>query len=302
MNFTLATRTQVAIDAALEFDQGAAYRVNLGRVLPHIGDAYSDNQEPFRTHLGASMIGRECAREIWYGWRWTTNTKHSGRILRLFNRGHLEEGRFIALLLTIGCQVFQQDANGKQYRISYADGHAGGSGDGVVIGLPDLPPGQAALLEFKTHSEKSFLELVKKGVREAKFEHYVQMQLYMHKMGLAVALYGAVNKNTDAIHWELVSYDEATALQFLNRGTQLVWMESPPKKLSNSPGFYKCKFCDHRTVCHTNAAPARNCRTCVHSKPVANKVWHCTLNPTPVEITKEQQFLACTQYAKHPEI
>ena len=28
-----------------------------------------------------------------------------GRILRLFNRGHLEEARFIALLLLIGVQV-----------------------------------------------------------------------------------------------------------------------------------------------------------------------------------------------------
>lgn len=302
MTFTLATRTKALIDQMLEADQGVRYRHFLGRVLPHIGDAYSENNEPFRTHLGASMIGRECAREIWYGWRWATNTQHPGRILRLFNRGHLEEGRFIALFLMIGCQVYQQDEHGKQYRISYAEGHAGGSGDGVAIGLPDLAPGQAALLEFKTHGDKSFTMLTKVGVREAKFEHYVQMQLYMHKMGLAVALYGAVNKNTDELHLELITLDVATAEQFLNRGVQLVWMNTAPKKLSNSPGFYKCKFCDHKGVCHTNQEPARNCRTCAHSKPYPNKVWGCTLNGEPVELSKEQQFAACTQYQRHPEI
>lgn len=302
MTLHLATETLNKINEMLEADQGSAYRGWLGKVIPHMDDAYRQGEEPFRTHLGASLIGGECARAIWYGWRWATKPTFSGRILRLFNRGHLEEARFIALFLMIGCQVYQQDENGKQYRISHAEGHFGGSGDGIAVGLLELQPGQPCLLEFKTHSEKSFIEVVKKGVREAKFEHYVQMQMYMKKMGLAVALYGAVNKNTDALHLEYIFLDNATADQFLHRGELLVWMDEAPNKISQTPGFFKCKWCDHAPVCHMNRAPDRNCRTCKFSRPVKNAQWVCMKEVEHVVIDKQRQFTGCDSYIRHKEI
>lgn len=302
MALHIAQQTLDKINHMIEADQGSAYRGWLGRVMPHMDDAYRMGEESFRTHLGASLIGSECARAIWYGWRWTTKPKFEGRILRLFNRGHLEEARFIAMFLMIGCQVFQQDENGKQFRISHAEGHFGGSGDGVAIGLPELPPGQACLLEFKTHADKSFIEVKKKGVREAKFEHFVQMQMYMSKMGLAVALYGAVNKNNDDLHLEYVYLDQAIADQFLHRGELLVWMDTAPTKMSNSPGFFKCKWCDHSPVCHMNKEPNLNCRTCAFSSPVAGAQWVCKKDPITVVLPKEKQFVGCAGYVRHKEI
>lgn len=302
MGMRLAVKTMEAIDKALEADQGASFRQLQGKVLPHIGDAYRGHDSPFRAHMGASLIGGECGRAIWYGWRWVTKPHFSGRILRLFNRGHLEEGRIIALLLMIGVQVYQQDENGKQFRISHAGGHFGGSGDGVAIGVPDLDPGTACLLEFKTHGDKSFQEVSNKGVREAKFEHYVQMNTYMRKMGLAMALYVAVNKNTDAIHMELVVLDIETADQFLQRGETLIGMPAPPKKLNESPGFWKCRMCDHRGVCHSlpGYTPERNCRTCAYSAPADGGQWVCNLHKK--YISTEEQLAGCTAHEPHSEI
>lgn len=322
MAIRFPVETLKAIDSALEKDQGARFRQLLQTVIPHIGDAYRGQEESFRSHMGASLIGGECARAIWYGWRWVTKPKFSGRILRLFNRGHLEEARFIALLLMIDVQVYQQDAEGKQYRISHAEGHFGGSGDGVGINIPDFQVGQPALLEFKTHGEKSFFELAGKnwkdyveflknpktkfakfegkGLREAKFEHYVQMQTYMRKMGLALGLYVAVNKNTDEIYMEIVVLDEATADQFLDRGLKLVLMPDPPDKMNESPGFWKCRFCDHRPVCHLGAEAEVNCRTCRYSQPVKDAQWICTKYDQI--ISKELQLTGCQHYEKHPKI
>ncbi len=298
----IAVETLNAIDKALEADQGGRYREILGTVIPHIGDAFRGEQEPFRSHMGGSLIGGECARAIWYGWRWVTVPKFPGRILRLFNRGHLEEARFIALLLLIGVQVYQQDANGNQFRISHANGHFGGSGDGVGVGIPDLDPTTPALLEFKTHGEKSFKEVAAKGVREAKFEHYVQMNVYMRKMGLAVGLYAAVNKNTDELHMEILVLDVAVADQFLDRGEKLISLQDPPSRLNESPGFWKCRFCDHRPVCHnfSNSKPAVNCRTCKFSRPADNGQWLC-LRYDQI-IPKELQLTGCKDYEKHPLI
>jgi hypothetical protein len=313
---TIAHKTLRLIDNMVAEDQGAAYRGHLGRVLPHIGDAYRQDEDGHRSHMGASLLGGDCPRAIWYNFHWTTKSAFSGRLIRLFNRGHLEEGRLIALLLMIGCEVYQQDASGKQFRISFAEGHAGGSGDGVVLKIPDLRPETACLVEFKTHGEKSFSELAGdlvswrlhvddpikypfngKGVREAKFEHYVQMQLYMRKMGLAVAIYIAVNKNTDDLYGEIVPLDTNIADQFIARGEKLVWMKEPPAKLNPSPGFFKCRFCDHKPVCHLKKALDVNCRTCNASTPVENANWFCQWHSRL--LSKEEQLTGCKQYVRN---
>lgn len=313
-NVTPATRLMAAMEQAVERDQGAAYRINLGKVLPHIGDAYRGGDEGFRSHMGASGIGGECGRAIWYGFRWATKAKFGGRILRLFNRGHLEEGRLIALLLTVGMQIFQQDENGNQFRISSFGGHFGGSGDGVGIGCPDLPAGLAALLEFKTHNDKSFVKVQKEGVRSAKFEHFVQMQVYMRKMGLTVALYFAVNKNDDTIYVEIVHADATVGDEFIERAHKIIPMHVAPDKISKSPGWITCAWCDHKPVCHLKVAPERNCRTCEHSTPREDGTWWCdnserqmnmlfgpkegvSIQGETFQLTKERQLVGCSYYA-----
>lgn len=292
----IATRTLRAIEDIITNDQGASFRQWSGRVLPHVGDAYRGSEKPFRKHLGASIIGGECGRAVYYSFRWFTLKLFPARLMRLFNRGHLEEGRFIAMLLMIGCQVYQQDVEGKQYTISDAYGHFGGSGDGVVIGLPDVPEGAPALMECKTHGDKSFQDLLAKGMRTAKHEHYVQMQVYMRKMGLFYGLYFAVNKNTDEIYMEIVEVDVQTAEQYLDRGTKIVFLRTPPKRISETSSFWKCKFCDHRPVCHLGAIPYKSCRTCIHSVPLTDnsKDWGCELHSR--RLNEDAQYAACPDW------
>lgn len=291
-----ATKTLSLIEETIQADQGASFRVWLGRVIGHMDDAYREDDFPYRTHLGASGIGDECGRKIWYGFRWATRAKHGGRLLRLFNRGHLEEARFLAMLLMIGAQVYQQDENGKQFRISDAGGHFGGSGDGVVIGIPDLEPGVAALCEFKTSADKPFQKVKKNGVRAEKFEHFVQMQVYMKKMGIAAALYMVVNKNNDELYAEIVPFQEQVADEFIQRGVELVWMDQLPSRISNTPGWFQCKWCDHRPVCHLDHEPDLNCRTCAKSKPIEDGTWVCT--NTGEVLDKHAQLAACSSYER----
>ena len=302
MTITMAVRTMQAIEDTLAADQGASFRVFTGQVLPAMKDAYQGANEGFRTHLGASVIGKECARQIWYGWRWALKPNFGARILRLFNRGHLEEARFIAMLLAIGCQVYQQDSNGNQFRISDVGGHFGGSGDGVCIGLPDLASNTACLLEFKTHGEKSFIKLTKEGVRESKFEHYVQMQVYMHKMGLSVALYGAVNKNTDEVYMELVQVDNHMADQYVERARTIIMMRTAPDRINHaSPGLFICRYCDSKDICFNNAPKAHNCRTCINAAPQPDGTWECysrtrQLTNSDMKLSKALQLTGCKDF------
>lgn len=293
----LATKTLDAIDAALLRDNGATYRRNLRQVLPLFRDVFRDDDEaPHRPHLGASIVGRECARQIWFNFRWFSVPPTSARMIRLFNRGHLEEPRLIALLLTIGCQVWQQDANGRQFRISDHGGHYSGSGDGVIYGCPDVP-GEYVLLEAKTHKGTSFSELLKLGVKKAKPEHFAQMQTYMVKMRLRLALYLAVNKDTDDIHAELVECVPEVGNYYSARALSIITSPTPPPRLPNaSPGFKACKMCSFRLSCFgAQANTATNCRTCVHSRPdTVNGGWRC--DNLRRELSEADQQQGCAQH------
>lgn len=304
MSYTpiLATKTLATIAAAMYYDQGALFRETLRDLMPQAEDAYRGAEDPFRSHLGASLMGRPCSRELWYTFHWATEKKFEGQTLRLFNRGHLEEPRMMALLKMIGCTIWQFDSEGKQFRIDGHKGHFGGGLDGVVLGVPDSPD-EIMLTEFKTHGEKSFIKLKDDGVREAKFEHFVQMQLYMGHHKLRVALYLAVNKNTDELYGELVPYDERIREQFMTRAALLIDAANPPARINQSPGWYQCKFCDHSPVCHGAAQPDRNCRTCRWSEPGETSVWLCNNPQVPVEVlSKDVQIQGCAEYAVHPGI
>jgi hypothetical protein len=122
----------------------------------------------------------------------------------------------------------------------------------------------------------------------------------MHKMGLAAALYMAVCKNTDDLYAEVVHLDSEFAEQFINRGEKLVEMREPPKRISESPGFWKCRFCDRHPLCHGDAKPELNCRTCKHVEVGPAGSWQCTLHR--VTLDKARQASGCTDYAVNPAL
>lgn len=299
----IATKTLAAIDAAIAADQGSKYRGLLGKLMPLADDAYREEDGGFRSHLGASLIGRECARELWYNFHWATKPRFEARILRLFNRGHLEEPRMVALLMMIGCEVWQVDENGKQFRIEGHGGHYSSAIDGVVRNLPDLPPGTACLTEYKTHNDKSFTKLTADGVVNAKWEHFVQMQQYMGKYGLQWALYMATNKNDDHIHAELLQFDSVVYARYHERAGSIIYAQDPPPKINNSPAFFKCKFCDQSKVCHSKQVPERNCRTCMYSRPEQDGKWYCNRPVFPDGggagelLSKDAQEAGCPEYS-----
>lgn len=293
----LAQKTMDAIDEGVRVDQGSKYREWLGKVIPTISDAY-DPRNGRRTHLGISNIGDPCARKIFFGFRWVARQNHSGRILRLFNRGHMEEGRFIAALLAAGMKIYQQDSEGKQFRLSEYGGHVGSAIDGVIVGCPDLQdPNTPVLTEMKTHGDKSYKKLLKEGVRESKYMHYVQMQVYMKKMGLGAALYIAVNKNTDEIYCELIPYDSVVADQYIDRAVNIAAADEAPVGLSTKgAGWFECKMCDYNDVCYRGELPVVSCRTCRYAIALPNGTWHCRNSVINQTLTTDEQISACSHY------
>ena len=265
-----------------------------GEVARSIDDKRaSDQGDGHRPHLGCSIIGRECAREIWYSFRWSSQVQWSGRMLRLFDRGQREEDVFVSLLRSIGCEVWDHTPKGDQYRVSFADGYIGGSVDGVAKGIPGAPD-TPHLLEFKTHNDKSFKDLKKKGLIESKPAHYAQMQMYMKGLKMTRGLYMALNKNNEEIYTERVSYDANVAKEYLGRGIDIVESRVPLPKISNRPDWYQCKWCNFSAQCHKGLPLSKNCRTCEYVQlPGAGK-WAC--GRTNKELSATEQKNGCEEW------
>lgn len=273
-------------------------------ILNLIDEKLEANQEDGRRgHLGGSLIGTKCLRALYFTHRWYVTEKHDGKLLRLFNRGHLEEFRFVEWLRLIGISITDADPiSGGQIRISDCRGHFGGSLDGEMTNVPNIEEfgltlDSTVLAEFKTHGLKSFTELVKRGVKIAKPEHFAQCQVYMHKRGIKLALYMGINKNTDEIHCEWIHYDSLQGAGLIAKAFDIVFWPrdgSLPPRITNNPSWYECRFCKAKKVCHYGAVPAKSCRSCESSFPVEEGEWYC--NEYNVDIPLEQQRLGCDKY------
>lgn len=272
---------QTIIDQNIAADLDQNQRDVLSKkIVSSINDwAVSEYLDPFRWHLGASIIGRECDRFLYFSFRWVFQDTRDGRMLRLLQRGKEEEKKFSQYLRGIGCEVYDVDPDtGKQFRFSAHKGHFGGSTDGVLRfpeawGIPGF-----FLPEYKTNQTGAgFNNLIKEGVEKQKEDHYIQQCLYGKKRNIKYSVYLNVNKNDDDLYCEIVPLDYRKAEIYEKRAHDIIFSDYVPAMMPGAkPTFFKCKMCPGFDVCHKGKAPERNCRSCIHSQPVDNAEWECT--------------------------
>lgn len=234
------------------------------------------NEGP-RSHLGASIIGKPCARQLWFGFRWVEYEIHSGRQYRLFNRGHKEEARFTEWLKLAGYNV--QEINpetGKQWRVSSINGHFGGSQDGVIYLPAKYNYSQPLLLEYKTNGTgASFNKLIANGCSIGKPQHFDQQCVYGYLANLTHSLYLNVCKNDDNIYPEIIKLDPKRGQELERKAHFIIHSQEPPPRISEQQTHPECKFCQFIDVCHCGREAEKNCRSCVNARPVENAQWYC---------------------------
>jgi hypothetical protein len=267
--------------------------VNNSLTVQSIYDVYEDGRESFRPHLGASLIGRECERELWYTFRWCAVPFHTGRLLRLFETGQLEEYRFVENLRSVGIEVHDEDeAAGQQYGFKDMGGHFAGSIDGAALGILEAPK-TWHLLEFKTYNDKRFELLKKNGVQITSPEHHAQMVIYMDYLGFARAFYLAVNKNTDELYSERIKNDPVLAGLLKQKAERIIVASQPLSRISKDPEWWKCKYCDFSAICHEGSPAEINCRTCLESSP-DDGCWIC--KKYNQKLSNKEQLRGCSDH------
>ena len=258
--------------------------------------AYEKKAESFREHLGCSLLGHPCDRYLWLSFRWAVATKFPGRMLLLFARGTNEEDQVIKNLKLINCAI-----NERQNRVDFGS-FVSGSCDGIITsGLPGYEL-HTFVLEIKTHSKKSFDDLLKKGVALGKEQHFIQMQAYMLGLKIDRALYYAVCKDDDRIYTEIVKLDHALATKYVERGKKIAMSDYMPEPLSADPSWYQCKMCNFHSFCHeTKLTKEVNCRTCALSTATSDSKFLCSKYDN-WEIAAEHQRTGCPGHVLHPDL
>ena len=259
-----------------------------------IDKAHEARAEKPRAHMGCSTLGHHCERWLWLSFRWAVQEQFKGRILRLFRRGQNEESTIISDLRAIGIHVA-----GTQRRVDFGS-HVSGSLDGTGKGIPGAPKTEH-VLEFKTHSLKSFNDLEKNGVGKSKPQHFTQCQVYMFGTDLKRALYVAICKDDDRIYTERLELDRDHAIKAIDRGQRLALTDRLPPPISTDPTWFECKMCPGHDFCHGSKTTKQvNCRTCSHITPLSDSTWHCA--KWDAIVPTDAQHIGCESHVIHPDL
>lgn len=270
-----------------------------------IYQSYEDADTPRQSRrLGASIIGRQCDRQLWYSFRHCADPENrfDGRMLRLFETGHLEEHRIVANLRAIGCEVHEVDPEtGEQFTFTAENGHVVCKIDGAVRGLPEAPKAWH-VAEFKTTNHKGFMQLKKHGLKKSKPEHWAQCVIGMMLSDMPRAVYISRDKDTDHLYSERLRIEECRdeGQMILDRAGSIIDAVQPPEKISDDRDNFACRFCDFKDICHGSEGGLRavpvsvSCRQCCHATPARDweqGQWHCGHHDRI--ITQEDQDKAC---------
>jgi hypothetical protein len=238
-------------------------------LIDKIDKHYESLVDEPRYHLGCSEVGHKCDRWLWLSFRYAIKHQFPGRMRRLFALGHKWEKVFVDYLLSAGVDISH---TGKDQINVDLGCHLKGSVDGIIY----IDGKKAMTAEFKTANEKSFNYLANNGVYKAKYQHYIQMQLYMHATGTKSALYMAECKNDCRLYADTIKYNKGVAEKAISRAHRIALSNDLPEPISYDRERFECKYCAANAFCYDREPITEiNCRTCRFSTPTKDSTWIC---------------------------
>ena len=205
-----------------------------------------------RGYLGASAIGDECLRKIQYQYR-DPAPHFEGRILRIFERGHVGEESAVEWLRKIGFVIKNETESGKQIGFISGQGKYRGHCDGIILETPYSEIKTPAILEVKFLGSKGWKKVAADGVAVVYPTYYAQISQYQAYMSAEnPALFMAVNADTQEIYFELVKFNAKLAQSTTDKAVQILKAEEVGELLPRaypSADFFKCKWCSYSEKC-----------------------------------------------------
>jgi len=212
--------------------------------------------EPPRDYLGASRVGIACERALQFEFAKApvdAGREFPGRILRIFERGHLIEASMTRWLRAAGFDLRTQLPDGSQFGFSDAGGLLKGHIDGVIV---DGPRGYhyPMLWENKCVGVKTFREFRKHKLAKSRPVYAGQIALYQAYLRLHEhpALFTAVNADSMEIYAEAVPFNAPLAQRLSDRAVRVIEATAAGELLPRAfhdPTHFECRLCAWQDRC-----------------------------------------------------
>jgi len=112
--------------------------------------------------------------------------------------------------------------------------------------------------------------------------------------GLTRTLFAITNKNDESRYYERLEYNLADAQMLEDRAAHIIASEQPPPRISSTPDWHECSWCDAKEVCFKMITHERTCRTCKNVIIATEGKWLCAIHDK--ELTVDEQHAACSEY------
>lgn len=204
--------------------------------------------EEKRPYIGASSIGKECQRAIWYGFTGAESSPIPPGLRTTFDIGNRLEAMLLDYMEQAGLTLSRASDGNDHLLFSCKEipefkGHA----DALLI-LSD----SVAVVEIKTAKNTSFVQFISRGLQAWNTAYYAQMQAYLGMSGYEKGVFLIVNKDTSEIGHEWIYFDELYYQELCARAAYIVKAEEPPERINRSPLFWICSRCPYKQTCHAN--------------------------------------------------
>lgn len=195
-----------------------------------------------RDYIGASTIGSDCLRQIWFEYKGVQATEVPTKTRRTWTIGRVLESTILDWLVEAGLEIKRDWPDLVAENIPYFKGHL----DSVWMkkGIP------FAILEIKTAKDASYMIFVKKGLRTWQPQYYAQIQTYMGMSGIDKTYIVVLNKDTSDISDELIIFDKEFYEKIKQKALMIGNAHAMPPRVNSSPLWYQCKMCKFNKVCH----------------------------------------------------
>ncbi len=211
--------------------------------------------EPPRAYLGASSIGEECSRKLWYRYN-GHKEKFDAKTLRRFADGHRTEDVVLGWIKSCpGIEIFTRGNDGNQIGFVFHGDKFAGHYDAIGRGFPQAPK-TWHIVEVKCVNEKAFEELKKLKSQNEKTaielwkpEYWSQVQVYMHMEKLTRSIHIVATPGARDLISVRTDYNKAHAEAMLAKAERIINAKTPPERIGDKT-FFKCKMCSFREMCH----------------------------------------------------
>ena len=215
-----------------------------GRLTQMVEKSMNVSRETSRNYIGASSIGSECLRKVWYEYRGVEGAPVSNKLQRTFNVGKRLETLVTDALIDSGLElILPADVNHflKYFdeELPYFQGHC----DAIW-------KDEEAVIEVKTARDSSFKIFINKGLEKWSQTYYAQVQAYMGMSKMKTGYVICLNKDTSELHDEQVEFNQDYYDCLKARAVLVHDTEEPLNRVNSSPFYIACRSCKFRDVCH----------------------------------------------------